>query len=210
MLGPDNRFPVAGIVLAAGAGTRMGANKMRLILDGEPLVRRAARMAMIAGVEPLVVVVGFEADLVAADVRGLGCEIVENPDYTGPSSASLHVGLNQLPDETEAVLVLLGDMPYTTGYMTSKVVEVAATDPAPLVVSRYGNVTAPPLLFRRQLFPELLAWTGEGCGKAVVRAHADEALYLDWPAPYLGDIETPEDYQRARNWVREVARGRRT
>src|SRR5690606_13447998 len=168
-----------------------------------------ARTAMMAGVEPLVVVVGFEAELVAADVRGLGCEIIENPDYTGPTSTSLHIGLNHLPDDTDAVLVLLGDMPYTTGYMATKVVEMATTDPAPLVVSRYGDVTAPPLLFRRELFPELLAWTGEGCGKAVVRAHAAEALYLDWPVAYLDDIDTPEDYERARQWVRAMRSGRR-
>lgn len=200
----DDGFPVAGILLAAGAGTRMGTNKMRLPLEGEPIARRTARLAMYAGVEPLVAVIGFEADKVAADLRGLGCETVVNPDYTGPMSTSLHLGLRQLPEEIEAVLILLGDMPFTTKYMARKVVDIAATNDVPLVVSRYGDVTAPPLVFRRSLFPELLAWTGEGCGKAVVRAHADEAYYVDWPVWTLTDVDTPEDYDRAVERVRTM------
>jgi molybdenum cofactor cytidylyltransferase len=79
--------------------------------------------------------------------------------------------------------------------MILALVDAAASTPAPLVVSRYGDVTAPPLLFRRSLFPELLAWTGEGCGKAVVQRHREEAVFLDWPASALADVDTPEDYE---------------
>jgi len=73
-------------------------------------------------------------------------------------------------------------------------VDAARGNRAPLVVSRYGDVTAPPLLFRRALFDDLLAWTGEGCGKAVVQRHRDEAVILDWPAHALVDVDTPEDF----------------
>jgi CTP:molybdopterin cytidylyltransferase MocA len=69
---------------------------------------------------------------------------------------------------------------------------------APLFVSRYRGVTAPPILFRRALFPELMAWEGDGCGKAVVQAHAAEAVYKDWPAEALVDVDTPEDFQGVR------------
>src|SRR2546422_574411 len=73
----------------------------------------------------------------------------------------------------------------------------AGGTPAPLVVSRYEDITAPPLLFRRALFAELLAWTGEGCGKTVVQRHRDEALFMDWPAEALMDVDTPEDFAAA-------------
>src|SRR5438105_5860832 len=53
---------------------------------------------------------------------------------------------------------------------------------------------APPLLFRRALFGELLSWTGEGCGKAVVQAHKHEAMYVDRPVTLLTDVDTPEDF----------------
>jgi molybdenum cofactor cytidylyltransferase len=194
---------VAGVVLAAGASRRMGRgrgrNKMLLELDGEPLVRRAARRALAAGLSPVVVVLGHEADRARAALAGLGVEVALNADFTGPTSSSLHVGLDSLGQDVAAAVVLLGDMVHVSEAALAELVTQARASDAPLIVSRYGNVTAPPLLFRRALFGELLAWSGEGCGKAVVQAHRHEAVYVDRPAEMLVDVDTPEDFQRAQN-----------
>jgi len=190
---------VAGIVLAAGASRRMGRNKMLLELEGEPLVRRAARRALAAGLSPVVVVLGHEADRARAALADLGVEIVLNPDFTGPTSGSLHAALDLLGEDVGATVVLLGDMVHVSEAALAELMRRARSSDAPLVVSRYGDVTAPPLLFRRALFGELLAWTGEGCGKAVVQAHKREALYVDRPAGVLVDVDTPEDFQAAQN-----------
>ena len=71
MLTPTEPLRVAGVVLAAGASRRMGRNKMLLELEGEPLVRRAARRALEAGLTPVVVVLGHEADRARAALAGL-------------------------------------------------------------------------------------------------------------------------------------------
>ena len=92
---------------------------------------------------------------------------------------------------------MLGDMVRVSSETLALLVAAARDTEAPLVVSRYGEVTAPPLLFRRALFPELLAWTGEGCGKAVVQAHRHEAMYVDRPIALLADVDTPEDFAAA-------------
>ena len=199
MPNPTERLRVAGVVLAAGASRRMGRNKMLLELEGESLVRRAARRALVAGLSPVVVVLGHEADRARAVLAGLHVEIALNPDFTGPTSASLHAGLDLLGQDVDAAVVLLGDMVHVSEAALAELVRRAGTSAAPLIVSRYGDVTAPPLLFRRTLFGELLAWTGEGCGKAVVQAHKHEALYVDRPAAVLVDVDTPEDFQAAQN-----------
>ena len=190
---------VAGIVLAAGASRRMGRNKMLLELEGESLVRRAARRALAAGLSPVVVVLGHEADRVRAALADLGLLIALNPDFAGPTSGSLHAALDLLGEDVGAAVVLLGDMVHVSEAALAELMRRARSSHAPLVVSRYGDVTAPPLLFRRALFGELLAWTGEGCGKAVVQAHKREALYVDRPAGVLVDVDTPEDFQAAQN-----------
>ena len=190
---------VAGVILAAGASSRMGTNKMLLELDGESLVRRAVRRALAAGLAPVVVVIGHEPDRIRAELKDLAVEFVVNPDYTGPTSGSLHRGLNALGPEVGAAVVMLGDMVQVTRETLAMLVAAARGTDAPLVVSRYGDVTAPPLLFRRALFPELLAWTGEGCGKTVVKAHSREAMYVDRPVALLADIDTPEDFAAAQN-----------
>lgn len=188
--------PVAGIVLAAGASSRMGTNKMFLELDGESLIRAAVLRAQMSALIPLVVVLGHEEARIRDALRGLRCEFTVNPDYTGPASTSLHAGLRALPPETDRVVVMLADMVHTTPAMLRALVRRSAETDAPLVVSRYGDISAPPILYRQQLFGELLAWNGEGCGKAVVQAHAHEAAYIDWPAHTLADVDTPEDFQR--------------
>lgn len=186
---------VAGVLLAAGASRRMGRNKMMLRLDGESLVRRAATRALAAGLSPLVVVIGHEAEQVRGELQGLPLEFAVNADYTGPTSGSLHRGLKALGPEVDAVVVMLGDMVRVTEQTLAMLVAAARGTDAPLVVSRYGTVTAPPLLFRRSLFPELLAWTGEGCGKAVAQAHSGEAMYVDRPEALLADVDTPVDFR---------------
>jgi molybdenum cofactor cytidylyltransferase len=193
MRSPADAERVAGILLAAGASTRMGRNKMLIPLGGEPLVRRTATRALTAGLSPLVVVLGHEAAAVREALSGLPCEFVVNPSYRGSTSSSLHRGLERLSPELGAVVVLLADMVQVDAEMIAHLVRRARETHAPLAASRYGDVLAPPLFFRRALFPELLAWHGEGCGKAVVRAHADEAQYVDWPDSALTDLDTPED-----------------
>jgi len=96
-----------------------------------------------------------------------------------------------------AAVVMLADMVLVTEQMLAAVVATARGSDAHLVVSRYGEVTAPPLLFRRALFGELLAWTGEGCGKTVVQRHRGEAAFVDWPPAALADVDTPEDFAAA-------------
>jgi molybdenum cofactor cytidylyltransferase len=169
---------------------------MLLELQGESLIRAAVLRAQMAALTPLIVVVGHEEDRAREALRGLRCEFAVSPDFTGPTSASLHAGLRALPAETERVVVMLADMVHTTAAMLRGLVRRSFDGDPPLVVSRYGDVNAPPILYRRQLFDELLAWNGDGCGKAVVEAHAHEAAFLDWPPGTLDDVDTPEDFQR--------------
>ena len=194
---PTEPLRVAGVILAAGASRRMGKNKMLLELEGESLIRRAAKRALAAGLSPLVVVLGHEAGRLRAELQDLPLAFAVNPAYTGPTSGSLHQGLNALSSDVDAVVVMLGDMVRVTTETLAMLIAAARGTEAPLVVSRYGEVTAPPLLFRRALFAELLAWTGEGCGKAVVQAHKQEAMYVDRPEALLVDVDTPEDFAAA-------------
>lgn len=189
---------VGAVVLAAGASTRMGRNKLLLPVEGEAMVHRTVRRVRDAGCDPIIVVTGHDAERVREALAPLGVSFATSPDPTGPTSASLHAGLRALPDDVDAALVMLADMVQVTTPMLAALVGGLGADDAPLGVSRYGDVLAPPLVFRRALWPELLAWHGEGCGKAVVRAHQAEALMHDWPVEALQDVDTPDDYEAVR------------
>jgi molybdenum cofactor cytidylyltransferase len=187
---------IAGIVLAAGSSTRMGRNKMLMEVGGEPLVRRAARAALEAGLDPVLVVVGHEAERVREAVAGLGCQEVLNPDHAQGVRVSMQAGLRALPAGVGAGVIILADMPFVTADMIRTLAQRYRAGGAPLVVSEYGDVNAPPTLYDRALFGELLASTGEGCGKHVVKKHKAEAEVVAWPESALADIDVPDDYQR--------------
>lgn len=162
------------------------------------MVHRTVRRVRDAGCDPIVVVMGHDAERVRAALAPLDVMFAQSPNPTGPTSGSLHAGLLALPDDVSATLVMLADMVQVTTPMMRSLVEGVAMGAEPLAVSRYGDVLAPPLVFRRALWPELLAWQGEGCGKAVVRAHQAEARMHDWPREALQDVDTPADYDAVR------------
>ena len=201
---------VAGIVLAAGSSTRMGANKLLLELDGEAVVRRAARTASAAGLDPVVVVTGHEHEAVTAPLHDLGVSVVNNTEHANGTHTSVAAGIASVPGDCGGAVVVLADMPFVTREMLREVVArygVRCRDRSrpPLVVSRYGgDVTAPPILYDRTLFGEL-ARMDSRCGRAVVRRHLDKAVLVDWPAEAARDLDSPDDYERARE---ELARAR--
>jgi molybdenum cofactor cytidylyltransferase len=193
---------VAGLVLAAGSSSRLGANKLLIDLGRETIVHRAARRALEAGLAPVIVVLGFEADRVAEALRGVEVMQVVNPDHAGGMAGSMQAGLGRVPTDCEAAVVILADMPLVTSAMSAGLVARFRRGPEPLVISRYGEVLAPPTLYARALFPTLGA-VGEGGGRLVVRDHRDEAAAMDWPPPLLADLDRPEDVERLRSLVTE-------
>jgi molybdenum cofactor cytidylyltransferase len=192
------RQPTAAVVLAAGTSSRMGGrNKLLLEAGGEPLVRRVAAAALEAGLDPVLVVVGHEAGRVRAALDGLACQTVDNPDYERGMTTSLRAGIAALPPGTPAAVMVLADMPrVTAGMLAALAAAHAAADPArrpPVVLSDYAGVLAPPTLFDRALFPELLALPDDRCPRSVVKRHREAAAVCRWPAAALADLDRPED-----------------
>lgn len=188
--------PVAGILLAAGTSSRMGSNKLLLELDGESVLRGAVRRALAGGLSPLTVVLGHEPDAARREIEDLPCRWALNPLYEQGVNTSLKHGVGALPPEARAATVLLADMPFVSPEMIAAMIARYRASAAPLVISDYEGINAPPMLYDRSLFPELLAMTGEGCGRQVVKRHRAEAEVLSWPAAALADLDVPEDYQR--------------
>jgi molybdenum cofactor cytidylyltransferase len=191
---------VAAVILAAGSSTRMGQNKLLLALDGETVVRRALGAATRAGLDPVVLVLGHDAERVRAEVIGMPCVPIVNPNYSAGKGTSLQAGIAEASaaPQAGAAIVMLADMPFVTTEMLATIVARHRATGAPMVVSRYGDVNAPPMLYSRALFAELLALSGEACGKEMIRRHRAEADVVSWPERALADIDVPDDYLRIR------------
>jgi molybdenum cofactor cytidylyltransferase len=193
----DRQGPVAGILLAAGTSSRMGKNKLLFELEGESVIRRAVRRALAGGLSPLVVILGHESDLVWKEIEDLPCEWGLNPLYRDGINSSLKAGIMAVRGlKAKAALVMLADMPFVTAEMIAAMIARYRESTAPLVISDYDGVNAPPMLYDQSLFLELLTMEGEGCGRQVVKRHKPEAEVLPWPVSALQDLDVPEDYEK--------------
>ncbi len=188
---------VAGVLLAAGTSSRMGKNKLFLEVGGSSLLRRAARAAAAAGLDPLLVVLGHESDRARAELEGVSCTPVLNADYARGMYTSLRAGIAAVPEGAPAAVVMLADMPFVTAEMVRELIERWQGEP--LAVSLYGDVVAPPILYARALFPELRELDSESCGKRVVKRHRKDALEVPRPAAALADLDVPADVERVRS-----------
>ena len=189
----------------------MGRNKLLLELDGETVVQRAARTAIDAGLDPVVVVIGHAHEEVAAQLHDFPLSTVVNSEHAAGQHTSVAVGIGALgrhcgasddcaaaAEDCAAAIVMLADMPFVTTAMVREIAARYRETCAPLVVSRYGGeVTAPPMLYDRSLFGELTRMDAR-CGRQVVRRHRHEAIEVDWPAESLRDLDRLADYEAIR------------
>jgi molybdenum cofactor cytidylyltransferase len=208
--------PIAGIVLAAGESKRFGKPKQLLDWKGQPFVRAAAQTALRAGLSPVVVVTGANAEAVEAAVRDLDVVIVRNEDWQSGQASSIREGLRSLtpppslPDTfptskgfeggwegvgVGGAIFLLSDQPQVTTTVIQALREKHAEGlypiVAPMIVDRRGN----PVLFDRSVFHDLTAIQGDTGGRAVFHKYRVE--YLPWhDDSLLLDVDTPEQYER--------------
>lgn len=184
---------VSAVVLAAGASTRMGTQKLLLRLGAEPLVRKTVREVCAAGFDEVVVVVGYEYEKVLAALHGLPIRSVVNQAYPTGMGSSFRAAVEHLGDSAAAMFAL-GDQPFVTAKEYRQILDTFRDQAPGIVCVRYGDVTAPPHLFSQKFFPDL-AQLVHGA-RSVLERHRDETVVLQFPPELLKDIDTPEDYER--------------
>lgn len=185
---------VSAVILAAGASTRMGTQKLLLPLGGEPLVRRTVREICAAGFDDVLVVVGNEQEKVRAALDGLPIRYAVNAAYESGMGSSFRTAVQHLGDSAAAMFAL-GDQPFVTANEYRLILDTYRRAEPGIVSVRYGDVTAPPHLFSRDFFPELAQL--EHGARSLLDRHRDKTVTLQLPADLLEDIDTPADYERA-------------
>jgi molybdenum cofactor cytidylyltransferase len=189
---------VSAAVLAAGASTRMGRQKLLLPLGNEPLVRRSVRQICDAGFDEVLVVVGHEHVKVLAALEGLPIRHALNRAYETGMGSSFRTAVEHLTDSTAAMFAL-ADQPFVSTHEYRTVLDTYRRHAPAIVSVRYGEVMAPPHLFEREFFPELGQL--EHGARSVLQRHRERTMVLQFPPDLLADIDTPEDYELAKSRV---------
>jgi molybdenum cofactor cytidylyltransferase len=194
----EHEPPVAAVVLAAGGSIRMGELKQLLPICGRPMVRLVTEAVCAAGLDQVVVVVGAQAEAVQRALSGLPVEFARNEEWAAGMSTSVRTGLGVLRPEIQAALMVLADQPGLTPELLRTITARYRRTGAPIVVPVYRGRRGNPVLFDRQLFPELMHLGGDVGGRAILEAHAAQAERVTvTDQAILSDIDTPGDYHRA-------------
>lgn len=189
---------VAGIILAAGLSQRYRqGNKLLAEVSGVPVVVRTVQAYCEAGLDLVVVVVGYEGAAVERALAGLPIQVVRNPAFEEGQSTSLRYGVNSLPAEASAAVIGVADQPLLKPGVIRQLVSVHRSRRAPVVVPRYAGQRGNPVLFDRGLFQELLEIVGDQGGRAVLAKHGADVVWVDVEDAMAGmDLDTVEDLHR--------------
>lgn len=190
----------AGVVLAAGAGSRFGGRKLLASLAGRPVLQHVLDAFAAAGVAEVVVVLGTDAPAIEAAIAWRHERRVVNPRPSAGLSSSLRLGLEALEAlgaEVEVALVALGDQPLTRPETIREIAATAARVEQPVVVPRYvGDGARHPVAIRRSAWTLAMETAGDlGLGP-ILSAHPELVAVVD-VAGENPDVDTPADLEAA-------------
>lgn len=201
---------MAAVLLAAGASRRMGGeNKLLRHIDGVPLLRRSTETLLASGIDYCVVVIPANAADHRRALEGLPVTIIEATDAARGMSASLCAGLAALPDEAEAVLIALADMPDLTPEDIIRVIEGHDPDKGQLIVCPLDDTgrRGHPVLFDRRYFENLQDLSGDTGAREVLQAVPDQIVEVHVGAAVTQDLDTPQDWADWDRQTKPAARG---
>jgi CTP:molybdopterin cytidylyltransferase MocA len=185
---------VAGVLLAAGQGSRFGRPKALVELDGQTLAERGIGMLRAGGADPVLIVTGAAEVELSPDHRA---RTVYNDQWRTGMGSSLRAGLRALPDpDVGAVVVALADQPLVGADAVTRLI-AAYRAGASVAVAAYDGRPRNPVLLAREHWPEVIAMaTGDQGARGFLRARPDLVTLVECgDTGHPDDIDTPADLE---------------
>lgn len=200
---------MAGVLLAAGDGSRLGQPKALVVLGGQSLARRGVRLLQGGGANPVIVVTGAArvdaADLAGAetvaDTAETGAQAtvisVHNPRWETGMGSSLVVGLAAVPRDSTAAVLALADQPLVGPEAVRRLIAAHAAG-ASVAVACYQGQPRNPVLISREHWAEVAELaTGDVGARPFLRAHPDLVTMIECAdTGRSDDIDTRADLAR--------------
>jgi molybdenum cofactor cytidylyltransferase len=189
---------IRAVILAAGESSRMGRPKLLLPWENTTVLGRTIQNVQESAVFDSLVVMGAQAEAVAGIAGERGVPVLFNERYaTGEMLSSLQTAVAGLPDEIDAVLVVLGDQPLVGPAIIDQILTAYWQGKGDIIAPQYRSRRGNPVLIGRRYFEELLSIPRGGAPRDLLRKYPVYQVEVDSQAVLL-DIDNPADYQDLR------------
>lgn len=189
---------ISGIILAAGEAKRIGQQKLLLDLKDEPVLQWTLEAALGSKLDQVVCVVRELKEIQQKiPLKHEKLRWAVNERAAEGQSTSIIVGLKAISARSKAALFLVGDQPLIQPKLINNLLQLFRKKRPLIVAPTFQDQTRNPILFHRDLFPELLKLTGDKGGRGLIETHKDEAVFLEWKeeSPFV-DLDTWEEYHK--------------
>jgi molybdenum cofactor cytidylyltransferase len=197
--GLHSRVTVGAVLLAAGAGSRIGHRPKSLLeLGGVPLIRRQLIALSGAGVDEVCVVTGHHAEAIEACVQDFPVTLARNPRPDDGQASSVLAGLRALGARLDAVIVALADQPMVNAQdITALIGAFKRRGPAAMVVPRVAGEPGNPVIFESALRDQWLAGEADAACRRWRQAHPERVHWFDTDTTrFAVDIDSEADLAR--------------
>ncbi len=190
---------ISATILAAGQSSRMeDDNKLLLPINEAPMISHVCKTVLAAGLDPVVVVTGFESDLVTQAIPTVINEIIYNSYWRSGMASSIYEGLSALPQNVAGNMIVLGDMPMLSKNTLDLLIdEFIVQQGDHIIYPIYEERQANPVIFPKKYFQEILSTTGDHGCKKVLKQYPDNAVGVLIGLPeVVFDCDNEDDYFR--------------
>lgn len=193
-----NKSNIGIILLAAGGSSRLGRPKQLLPYRGQTLLQYSLQQAIASKAQPVVVVLGAEADTLRNEIQENNVQVVANDEWQEGMASSIRCGIKAFTETTssaEGIILMVCDQPFVTASLLNELATTHEKTGKAIVASGYENTFGPPVFFHRSLFEELLQLKGDTGARNIVRQHTADAEVIPFPEG-THDIDTEADYEK--------------
>jgi molybdenum cofactor cytidylyltransferase len=195
------------VVLAAGTSTRLGFNKLCLVLDGEVVIRRTVSRFLELDAGRVFVVTGFERERLEGLLHDLPLILVHNREYSGGMSTSVKAALPLL-HQAGGVFFHLGDKPLVQKETLDRMVEQYRKGGHRIIVPVHGGERGHPVLIDLSRYTaELGSLTGDAGLRTILENHNQDILYVEGDEGTVLDLDTEEEIDKVRRRGYTIEKG---
>ncbi len=189
---------ITAVVLAAGLSKRMGdQNKLLILIDNEPMIRRTVGMLCQCGLQEVVVVLGYEHEKVRQVLEGLNVRYVFNADYEQGQVTSVQCGLDAVTESSEGAMICLADQPALGEPDIANLIEgfYQLTD-KDIVIPLYQSQRGNPIIISTAARQRVLN-NGENMGcRCYIDSHPESVQWMEVDSPaFITDLDTQIEYR---------------